>query len=109
MALIMKLLQKLEFFLMDFWMSTHVGGNQAMCGNTNLDCTKMGSRVSHPYQCVQCSTWCYVRSKSNRKMQPTNCVRILIMEQCGEKLHHNQKGNFGDGVCSSQILQLPTR
>jgi len=40
-------------------------------------------------------------------MKLTNYVCVLIIEQYGEKLHHNQKGNFGDGVCFSQIPPLP--
>jgi hypothetical protein len=41
-------------------------------------------------------------------MQPTDYVRVLIIEQCGGKLHHNQKGSNDDGVGSSQIAPLPT-
>ncbi len=85
-------------------MSIAMGGNQvAICGCINLDCTKVGFGVSHPCQRVHFNRQCYVRSKQNWKMWPIDCVHILITKQCKEKLYHNWKGSFGDGVRSSQI------
>ncbi len=75
-------------------MSTCVGGNQTtICGCTDLNCTKVGYEFH-----VQFSSQRYVGSKPNWKMQPTDYVCVLIVEQGREKLHHNLKGSSNNGV-----------
>jgi hypothetical protein len=87
-----------------------VGGNDVVvCGCTNLDCTKVGYGVSCPHRHVQFNSQRYVGWKPNWKMWPIDYICISIIEQCREKIHHNQKGSANDGICSSQILPLLIR
>ncbi len=85
---------------MDYQMLGRVGGHKIMVfGCTNFNCTQVGHGVPHPHKCVKFGSWGYASSKSYWKMWSTNYIRFQTLKQCGEKLHHHQKGNTHHGLC----------
>lgn len=64
-----KIVVKNQSFLMDFLMSTNMGGNQVVvCGCNDPDCTKVGFGVPCPHRRIQFSVWLHVGSKPNLKV-----------------------------------------
>ncbi len=80
---------------------TCLGGNQTTIhGCTDLNFTKLGHQVSCSHKCFWFGSWGYVGIEPYWKMQPTNCLCIIVIQQQWTELYHDWKGGIRNGVCS---------